>query len=66
MSLSTPYTRFLNTSMDGDSTTSLEAVPTPGHPSPEEILPDIQSKPPLVQLKTISWHPTYLAYAVLP
>lgn len=41
-------------SMDGDPTT---AVPMPEHPSAEEIFPNIQPKPPLVQLETILSNP---------
>lgn len=34
-----------------------QPLPELHHPWTEEILPGVQSKPPLVQLKTISLHP---------
>lgn len=34
-----------------------QPLPELHHPWAEEILPGVQSKPPLVQLKTISLHP---------
>ena len=58
MSLSTTSKWFLNTSRDGDSTTSLvslfQCLTTP---SVKEILLKIQPKPPLVQLAAIPPHP---------
>ena len=58
MSLSATSTHLLNTSRDGDSTTSLgslfQCLTTL---SGEEIFPNTQSKPPLVQLEAISSRP---------
>ena len=58
MSLSTTSKRFLNTSRDGDSTTSLgslsQCLTTL---SVKKVFPDIQPKLTLVQLQAISPHP---------
>ena len=58
MSLSTTSTHLLNTSRDGDSTTSLGSLfQYFDNPFSEEIFPNIQSKPPLVQLEAIFSRP---------
>ena len=58
MSLSTTSKRFLNTSRDGDSTTSLGSlIPVVNNPFCKEVLPDIQPKLTLAQLQAISPHP---------
>lgn len=46
----------LNTSRT-DSTTVLDIVPVPDHPCCEEILPNVQTTPPLAQLGAMSSHP---------
>lgn len=48
---------FFNTLRYGNSTTSGQAVPMPGHPLSEQIFPHIQSKPFLVQLEANTSHP---------
>jgi len=59
MSLSITSTRLLNTSKDGDFTTSLgslfERLITLDNPFSEEILPNIQRKSPLVQPEAICY-----------
>jgi len=44
MSLSTASKWFLNTSRDGDSTTSLGPIPVLNNPFCKEVLSDIQPK----------------------
>ncbi|KAK4823572.1 hypothetical protein QYF61_003576 [Mycteria americana] len=53
MSRSATATCFLNSSRDGDSTTSLGSL-FQCFPCSEEIFPNIQPEPPLVQLEAIS------------
>ena len=58
MSRSTTSKWFLNTSRDGDSTTSLwEPVPVLNKPFGKEVFLDTQTKPFMVQLEAISPHP---------
>lgn len=59
MSLSATSEPFLNTSMDGDSTTFLDGLfqVRRHHSFGEEILPNAQLEPPLPQLKATSCKP---------
>jgi len=57
MSLSTTSKQFLNTSRDGDSTTSLGSLFQCLKTLCKEVFPDIQPKLTLVQLKAIFPHP---------
>ena len=57
MSLSATSTRLLNTSRDGDDHFPGQPGPMLDNPFGEEIFPDVQSKPPLVQLEAVSFHP---------
>ena len=50
-SLSATSPLFWNTSKDGDPTSPWAAVPLHHHSLGEEILPDIQSEPPLAQIQ---------------
>ena len=58
MSMSAPSTHLLNTSRDDDLVASLgQPVPMLDNPFSEDIFPDIQSRPPLMQLEAIASHP---------
>ena len=68
MSQSATSTRFLNPSRDGDSTTALGSLFQCLTTLSKEIFPNIQSKPPLMQLEAVSSHPSagYLGEEINP
>lgn len=57
MCLSAMSMHLLNTSWDGDHRFLVQHVPMPNYSFWEEILPDINSKPLLLQLEDFSLHP---------
>lgn len=56
MALRAMFSHFFHTSRDGESIPT-QSVSMYDNPSSEETLPDVQPKPPLMQLEVLSSHP---------